>query len=117
MPRQRGSRTEPYFFMGRAWRCAGHNTCAMTPDAPDKAATPLFRQEALAARRAPQHGEIVLMPGASSRWTALAALCVVLALALLIGLGTYTRRSTVGGQLFPSEGLIRVTAAQPGVVV
>ncbi len=89
----------------------------MTPVPTEKERAPLFRHEALAARRAPLLGEIVLMPGASSRWTALIALCVVLALVLLISLGTYTRRSTVGGQLFPAEGLIRVTAPQPGVVV
>jgi membrane fusion protein len=78
---------------------------------------PLFRREALEALAPPQYGQIVLLPGASSRWLALAALCVVLALAALIGWGSYTRRSTVSGQLYPDEGLIRVTAAQPGVVV
>ena len=64
-----------------------------------------------------QAGAIVLIPGVSSRWIAIAALIVVLVLSLLIGLGTYTRRSTVSGQLYPSEGLIRITAVQPGVVV
>ena len=78
---------------------------------------PLFRPEALQARQPPQYGQIMLLPGASSRWIALVALCVVLALAWLIGWGTYTRRSTVSGQLYPSEGLIRVTSGQPGVVV
>ena len=87
---------------------------ASTSAEPD--ATPLFRPEAIQAQRPSQHGEIMLVPGASSRWVAVAGLCVILALALLMGLGSYTRRSTVGGQLVPSEGLIRVTAAQPGVV-
>lgn len=83
---------------------------------PNDSPTPLFRPEAMQALRPAQHGEIILVPGASSRWLALSGLCVIVALALLIGLGTYTRRSTVSGQLVPSEGLIRVTAAQPGVV-
>jgi membrane fusion protein len=86
------------------------------PPAPDEP-TPLFRHEALQARQPQQYGQIMLLPGASSRWIALLALCVVLALVLLIGWGTYTRRSTVAGQLYPSEGLIRVIASQPGVVV
>ena len=89
----------------------------MTPEGTDKAHTPLFRTEALEARSPQQAGEIVLIPGVSSRWIAMAALIVVLILSLLVGLGTYTRRSTVSGQLYPSQGLIRVTAAQPGVVV
>ncbi len=84
---------------------------------PTDASAPLFRPEALLARQPAQYGQIVLLPGASSRWTALVALCTVLALAWLIGWGTYTRRSTVSGQLYPSEGLIRVTASQAGVVV
>jgi membrane fusion protein len=79
--------------------------------------TPLFRAEAVQAVTPQQAGEIVLVPGVSSRWIALAALVVLVALALLLSLGTYTRRSTVNGQLYPSEGLIRVTAVQPGVVV
>jgi membrane fusion protein len=77
----------------------------------------LFRQEALDAQRAQQYGEIVLLPGAWSRWMALAALALVLMALALVTLGTYTRRSTVQGQLMPSEGLIRVTVAQAGVVV
>lgn len=77
---------------------------------------PLFRDEAVQAIRPQQQGAIILVPGRASRWWALAGLSLVLALALLIALGSYTRRSTVSGQLMPSEGLIRVTAAYPGVV-
>lgn len=67
--------------------------------------------------RPQQYGEIMLVPGASSRWVAIAGICVIVALALLIGLGSYTRRTTVAGQVYPDQGLIRITAAQPGVVV
>lgn len=77
----------------------------------------LFRAEAVDARRPQQYGEIMLVPGASSRWLALAGLGVILGLAALLSLGSYTRRTTVGGQVYPTEGLIRVTATQPGVVV
>ena len=85
-------------------------------DSPEPADSPLFRDEAVQALRAPLQGSIVLVPGASSRWWALAGLCVVLALVLLLSLGSYTRRSTVSGVLLPAEGLIRVSAPQAGVV-
>jgi membrane fusion protein len=78
---------------------------------------PLFRKEAMDARRVQQYGNIILVPGASSRWLAVVGLCVVAALAALIGWGEYTRRTTVGGQVYPAEGLLRVTAAQSGVIV
>ena len=77
----------------------------------------LFRPEAMQAHLPPQAGEIVLMPGSTSSWTALLALAVLLSLALLIGKGSYTRRSTVTGQVHPSEGLIRLSAGQAGVVI
>ncbi len=83
----------------------------------DDARTPLFRNEAIEALRPQQYGDITLVPGTSSRWIAVLGLCVILALALLIGLGSYTRRTSVSGQIYPSEGLIRITASQPGVVV
>lgn len=79
--------------------------------------TSLFRQEAVNAIRPRQFSEITLVPGASSRWLAIVGLCVIVSLGALIGLGSYTRRTTVGGQVYPSEGLIRVTATQPGIVV
>ena len=79
--------------------------------------TALFRAEALDARRPKQYGDIILLPGKSSRLTAMAALALVLCVAAFLVWGSYTRRSTVSGQLYPSEGLIRVTANQPGVVI
>lgn len=77
----------------------------------------LFRDEALDTLRPQQYGEIILIPGGSSRWLALAGLCVVLGLVALLGLGSYTRRTTISGQVYPSEGLIRVNATQPGIVI
>lgn len=77
----------------------------------------LFRREALEARRPQLHGSIVLLPSAWSRLTSLAALALAAALVLLIVFGTHTRRSTVIGQLYPLEGLIRVTTSQPGIVI
>jgi membrane fusion protein len=78
---------------------------------------PLFRKEAMDALRTQQYGSITLVPGATSSWLAWVGLCLIAALIALIGWGDYTRRTTVGGQVYPSDGLLRVTAAQAGVVV
>lgn len=83
----------------------------------DEKRIPLFRHEAVNALRPPHYGEITLVPGVSSRWLAVAGLCVIVGLTALMGLGSYTRRTTVGGQVYPSEGLIRITASQPGIIV
>ena len=87
------------------------------PPAPKENVSPLFRHEALEAQRPQQHGAIVLLPGASSRFYALASLALIVALVLLLERGSYTRRSTVMGQLQPTEGLIRLASSQPGIVV
>jgi membrane fusion protein len=78
---------------------------------------PLFRHDALNARRAPLHGEIVLLPSVWSAGVAWAAMLLVAGLVALLVLGSYTRRTTVSGQVYPDAGLIRITSAQPGVVV
>ncbi|MBL8330534.1 MAG: HlyD family efflux transporter periplasmic adaptor subunit [Rubrivivax sp.] len=77
----------------------------------------LFRRQAMEEQRAPAYGQIVLLPGGWSRWMAIAALALSVAAVLLIVQGSYTRRSTVPGQLMPSEGLIRVTSSQGGIVI
>ncbi len=79
--------------------------------------TPLFRPEALGSVRPPAYGEVVLTQQAHSRWIAWAALLTVVSLILYAIFGTYTRRTTVVGQIVPSAGLIRLTAAQPGVLL
>jgi membrane fusion protein len=83
----------------------------------DASRTALFRPEAVNAFRPQHYGAITLVPGASSHWMALVGLCIVVGLAALIGLGSYTRRTAVDGQVYPAEGLIRVTATQPGIIV
>ncbi len=87
------------------------------PRQPPANVSPLFRSEALEAQRPQQHGAIVLLPGAWSRTLALLSLLLVVALLLLVALGSYTRRSTVSGQLLPTEGLIRLAPSQPGIVL
>lgn len=76
----------------------------------------LFRKEALDAKRAGWLGGISLaQPMRLWVLTMAAALCG-LAVALFLTLGTYTRRSTVAGQLVPAKGLASVLAPSTGVV-
>lgn len=76
----------------------------------------LFRREVLQARRGSWLGGIAL--GQPLRlWVLTAAAAVVAtAVALFLVLGTYTRRSTVVGQLVPSRGLATIPAPATGIV-
>lgn len=77
---------------------------------------PLFRQQALDARRGSWLGGIALAQPLSL-WvlTGFAAVAAV-AIGLLLVLGSYTRRSTVLGQLVPTQGLATVLAPATGVM-
>jgi membrane fusion protein len=78
--------------------------------------TELFRKEALEARRTTWLGGISLAQPLPL-WVLTAAAAAAAALiGLFLVLGTYTRRSTVAGQLVPSRGLATVLAPATGVV-
>lgn len=79
--------------------------------------TRLFREEVLEARSTSALGQIVLNPRVSMSWFAGVSAVIGLVVVLFMTLGSYTRRSTVTGQLVPSAGVIRVFTPQPGVVV
>jgi membrane fusion protein len=77
---------------------------------------PLFRAEALAERRAPWLGAVLLAPQLSHRiYTAVAVLAAAAILALLFG-ASYTRTARLSGWLVPPQGVVRVMAPRPGVV-
>ena len=77
----------------------------------------LFRKEVLEARRTHWLGAIsIAQPVRIWVLTLLAALAAA-AIVLFLVLGTYTRRSTVVGQLVPTRGLSTVMAPASGVVV
>lgn len=84
----------------------------MPPPSPD----PLFRREAVKARQAQIFGGVVQMPPVWSAGVAWLSLLLAAALVVLLAFGSYTRRSTVTGQIYPQEGLIRIAADQAGVV-
>ncbi len=77
---------------------------------------PLFRDEVLKARRTLWLGGISLAQ--PLRLWVLTGLAVMAASAivLFVTLGTYTRRSTVTGQLVPTQGLAKVVAPASRVV-
>lgn len=76
----------------------------------------LFRREAIESKRAGWLGSISLaQPIRFWVLTGFAALAAT-AIALFLTFGTYTRRSTVVGQLVPSKGLATVLSPATGVV-
>lgn len=77
---------------------------------------PLFRQAALSARHVKWLGAIVIArPLSFAVLTASAAAMALLIIGFLV-LGTYTRRSTVSGQLAPDSGVLKIYAPQSGVI-
>lgn len=78
--------------------------------------TPLFRSEALKARQTQLHGDIILVrPLSTQVFTWVSVLFAAVVLGFLFW-GSYTKRSTVSGQLLPDSGLVKVYSPQFGVV-
>ncbi len=77
---------------------------------------PLFRAAALNAQKNNWLGHILLIRPVSYQFlTLLAVLFACLLIAFMVW-GSYTKRSTVVGQLVPENGLVKVYAPQLGVV-
>lgn len=76
----------------------------------------LFRKEVFEAKRTSWLGGISLAQPIRLWFLTLVAVVAALAVALFLAFGTYTRRSTVVGQLVPSRGLATVLAPATGVV-
>ncbi|OLF52841.1 HlyD family secretion protein [Pseudomonas chlororaphis] len=77
----------------------------------------MFRQEALDAQHASGLGEIVLIRPVSFSFLTLLATAMALMVVGFFLLGSYTKRSTVSGQLVPANGQVKVHAPQPGIVL
>ncbi len=79
--------------------------------------TPLFRLEALASRQGNWLGDIVLVrPVSFTVLTLISVLFAVLVVTFFI-CGSYTKRSTVPGQLVPFSGQLKIYSPQYGVVL
>ena len=76
----------------------------------------LFRKEALEARRTSWLGAISLAQPLRLWLLTLFAVLAALAIIAFLALGTYTRRSSVAGQLVPTQGLATVLAPATGVL-
>lgn len=77
---------------------------------------PLFRKEVMEARRASWLGGISLAQPLRLWVLTLAGAVAAGAIVVFLLLGTYTRRSSVTGQLVPAKGLATVLAPATGVV-
>lgn len=77
---------------------------------------PLFRDEALQARRHSWLGEVVLDQAPSARLLATGLVLACSGVLMLLAFGDYTRRTRVAGQLVPTQGLATVVAPVAGVV-
>lgn len=89
----------------------------LTSSSSSKPDSKLFRDAVLEAQSTSAMGQIILTPRVSMHWVAVVVALVGLAVVLFMTFGTYTRRSTVTGQLLPSNGVIRILTPQVGVVV
>lgn len=76
----------------------------------------IFRQQVLEEQRAHWLGEISLAQPLRLRVLAVTTVAAALAVACFLLLATYTRRSTVEGQLVPSKGLAVVLSPATGVL-
>ncbi|MDX9768150.1 MAG: HlyD family efflux transporter periplasmic adaptor subunit [Ectothiorhodospiraceae bacterium] len=76
----------------------------------------LFRRAALAAQKPKAFGQILLVRPLAWRLLSAAAVLCALAIVMLFTWGSYTKRSSVTGQLVPSAGLLRIYPPQTGIV-
>jgi membrane fusion protein len=78
--------------------------------------TPLFRREALDARRVRGPGAVLLTGTPARRWLCLLYTGVLAAALLFLCRASYARTATVGGVVLPADGLLRIVAATGGRV-
>ena len=77
----------------------------------------LFRPEAMVAQQAGFLGEVVLIRPVSFTVFSVFAVAIAAIIVAFFIWGSYTKRSTVAGQLVPDTGLIKVYARQSGIVL
>jgi len=77
----------------------------------------LFREEVLAARHVQWLSPVLLVPQRSHRLFTLGAALALLSVIALLVFGEFTRKAMIEGWLVPQQGLVRVFAPKPGVVV
>jgi len=78
---------------------------------------PLFRVEALEARRSPWLGRVQLVRPLSLDLVMVGVVLIASAVGTFLFTASYTRKSTVDGVLVPDRGLIRLVPAEAATVV
>ena len=79
--------------------------------------SPLFRPESIASRQVDWLGEIILVRPVSFTVLTLLALALATTVVTFLVFGSYTKRSTVIGQLVPAAGQLRIHSPQYGLVL
>lgn len=77
----------------------------------------LFRPEALSSRRNKFAGTVIVQTPVSTWLFAIVGLLLVLAAALMVIFGKYTRHVSVKGQLVPAHGLTQIISPTAGTVL
>lgn len=77
----------------------------------------LYRDAAINAKQIKWLGEIVLIRPLSFTFLTMFAVGMAALLVAFLCWGSYTKRSTVAGQLVPDVGLVKIYAPQAGIVV
>lgn len=77
----------------------------------------LFRDAALKHNQSKWIGDIVLIRPVSFTVLTIFAALTGIAIISLLFFGSYTKRSSVQGQLIPDAGLIKIYAAEPGIIL
>lgn len=78
---------------------------------------PLFRAAALEAQRVQWLGKIVLVRPVSFTFFTVFAVGIACLIIVFFIFGSYTKRSTVNGQLVPLAGQVKIHASQPGTIL
>lgn len=76
----------------------------------------LFRQEVLDAKKNSWTGNIIILRPISFRFLTASVFFLMLFFIIFLFSASYTKRSTVQGQLTPKSGLIQVYSTLPGIV-
>jgi membrane fusion protein len=79
--------------------------------------SPLFRKAVLLHQQHKSLGDIVLIRPLSFTFLTACAVLFATCLATFLIWGSYTRKAHVTGHLVPSQGLIKIFAPQPGIVI
>lgn len=77
----------------------------------------LFRDEAYQGQRVKWLGEIVISNPISFTFLTIAATLMAVCVIVFLFFASYTKRTTVHGQLIPVHGLVKIYTPQPGIII